>query len=471
MDNRTGLKKTYSAGLFSRVHALFSILKKLPNHISEEELDGLIKVLPEDSANSMKSLLKPAIQQASMPFLHMLSAALDETAAAKEQGRKVVLAPFNFPPEIIHAFDNLVPITTEVLTTLGVVSLEGQGERYWEQAMGLGLPDHLCSANTIDLGSMLSGMDFEPDAIISGCVGSCDVNSKTHEFVSLLLGLPQIALEKPPDNSERGFNYFKNNYIKMIGELEELAGEKLKEEKHRLVAEKVNRCTELYHDLWELKKQVPCPVPGIFSLFVCATRFAMWGRDEGIHTLEACLKVSRQNYESADYKSREERARVLWIYLSYYYDLVKFYDWMEEKNISNMGDALQWAFPEPLDLTSKETILDGMIRSAWNNVMTRQMGAASMSQRWIEDIVYIIREWGVNGTIYCGHHSCKQTWSVFSVTRNEVLKRTGVPTLGLQGDSWIRSMTPMSVIQEEVEQFVNNVINKSNRRRRRRSTG
>ena len=469
MNKNTLLLKKDSTGLFSRVHALFSILEKLPQQISEEELEGLVKVLPADSANSMRSLLKPAIQQASMPFLQMLSAALNETATAKEQGKKVVLAPFNFPPEIIHAFDNLAPITTEVLTTLGVVSLEGQGERYWEYAMGLGLPDHLCSANTIDLGSMLSGIDFEPDAIISGCVGSCDVNSKTHEFVSLLLDLPQIALEKPPDNTERGFKFFKNNYLKMIRQLEELAGEELKLENLKVVAEKVNRCTELYHDLWELKKQVPCPVPGIFSLFVCATRFSMWGRAEGIKTLEACLEVSRHNLESADYGSREERARVLWIYLSYYYDLVKFYDWMEERQISNMGDALQWAFPEPLDLTSRETILDGMIRSAWNNVMTRQMGAASMSQRWIEDIVYIIREWGVNGTIYCGHHSCKQTWSVFSVTRNEVLKRTGVPTLGLQGDSWIRSMTPMSVIQEEVEQFVNNVINKSSRRRRPRA--
>ena len=57
------------------------------------------------------------------------------------------------------------------------------------------------------------------------------------------------------------------------------------------------------------------------------------------------------------------------------------------------------------------------------------------------------------------------------MTRNEVLKRTGVPTLGLQGDSWVRSMTPMSVIQEEIEQFVNNVINKSSRRKRRKITG
>lgn len=460
-------KKSVGGGLFDRVYALFAILNKLPERLSAEEVEGLVKVLPADSANTMRSLLKPSIQAASLIFLKMLQKALAEVKQAKTKGKKVVLTPFNFPPEIIHAFDNLVPITTEVLTTLGVVALEGQGERYWDYAMGLGLPDHLCSANAIDLGSMLTGVDFEPDAIISGCVGSCDVNSKTHEFVSLYAGIPQIPLEKPPDDTARGLKFFKQNYYKMIRQLEELAGEELKDENLRAVAGRVNRCTELYHDIWEMKKQVPCPVPGIFSLFVCATRFAMWGRDEGIATLESCLEVARRNFESEEYRAREEVARVLWIYLSYYYDFINFYDWMEENRISNMGDALQLAFPEALDLGSRENILDGMIESAWNNVMTRQMGAQSMSMRWVEDLVYVIGEWGINGAIYCGHHSCKQTWSVFSIARNEVLKRTGVPTLGLQGDSWIRTMTPMSVIQEQIEQFVNNVIAAKRGRRRR----
>ena len=72
------------------------------------------------------------------------------------------------------------------------------------------------------------------------------------------------------------------------------------------------------------------------------------------------------------------------------------------------------------------------------------------------------------GCVYCGHHSCKQTWSAFTVTRNEVLKRTGVPILGLQGDSWIRSMTPIGVIQEELEQFMNNVVAGKRGRRRRK---
>ncbi len=464
MKNKIGAIRK---GLYDRVYSLFSLLQRLPPKISVEELEGLIGVLPDDSANSMRSLFKPSIQDATYEFVRMLGTTLEESKKAKDEGKKVVLIPFNFPPEIIHAFDNLVPITTEIMTTMGVVTLEGQGERYWDYAMGLGLPDHLCSANTVDLGSTLSGLDFKPDAIVSGCVGTCDVNAKTHEFVSLLVGLPQIPLEKAPDDTKRGFEFFKNNYYKMIKHLEELAGEELTEEKVRRVAEKVNRCTELYDDIWELKKEVPCPVPGVFSLFICATRFAMWGRDEGVRMLEKCMEVGLRNLADEEYMSRGEVARVVWTYLSYYYDFLNFYDWMEEKRISNMGDALQLAFPETLDLTSKETMLEGMIKSAWNNVMTRQMGGVSMSAKWADDIVYVVNEWGLDGCIYCGHHSCKQTWSVFSMTRNEVLKRTGVPTLGLHGDSWIRTMTPISAIQEEIEQFINNVVLTKRRRRRR----
>ncbi len=460
-------KKKIDDGLFNRTYSMFQLLRRLPDrHISEEEVAGLIGVLPPDSANSLQSFFKPSIQQASRAFIAMIGTVLEETRHAKERGKKVVLLPFNFPPEIVHSFNNLAPVTTELLSTAATVVLEGQGERYWDYVLGLGLPDHLCSANAIELGSMLSGMDYEPDAIISGCVGSCDVNAKSHEFVSLLLDLPQIPLEKPTMDFSDGFKYFRNSYYKMIGLLEELAGEELKEENLREVSIKANRCTELYYDLWEMKKHVPNPVPGIFSLLICGTRFAMWGRDEGIRTLEQCVEVSRNNLESAAYRSREEIARIVWVYLSYYYDFLNFYDWMEEKGISNFGDALQLAFPQTIDLSSKETMLDAMIEMAWNNVMTRQMGASSMARGWTDDIVYVIKEFGLDGCVYCGHHSCKQTWSAFTVTRNEVLKKTGVPILGLQGDSWIRSMTPIGVIQEELEQFINNVVAGKRRRRR-----
>jgi hypothetical protein len=37
-------------------------------------------------------------------------------------------------------------------------------------------------------------------------------------------------------------------------------------------------------------------------------------------------------------------------------------------------------------------------------------------------------------------------------------KRTGLPLLVLQGDSWIKRMTPMSVIQQQIDEFVRNVV-------------
>ena len=181
------------------------------------------------------------------------------------------------------------------------------------------------------------------------------------------------------------------------------------------------------------------------------------------------IRVSRRNLEDEEYNARGEVARLIFTYLSYYFDFVRFYDWLEEKRINTFGDFLQVAFLKPIDLTSMETMLEGIVDSAWTAVMTRQMGSSSMSLKWIDDVVHVIKEWNINAAVYCGHHSCKQTWSVFTITRNEIMKRTGVPTLGLQGDSWIRNMTPITVIQQEIEQFINNVVAPQGRRRRVRA--
>ena len=85
------------------------------------------------------------------------------------------------------------------------------------------------------------------------------------------------------------------------------------------------------------------------------------------------------------------------------------------------------------------------------------------------ELVWAARELNADCAIYCGHHSCKQTWSVVSILRQELMDRLGIPLLVLQGDSWIKNMTPMSVLQQEVDEFVKNVVaNKGAKKRRPR---
>ena len=462
--------KTYApVGLFDRVSSMLEIIDRLPDDMSDEELEGVLRLLPADVRQSMGAIFVPRVRKVSIAFMKMVAHWMLGARKARQEGKKVIIVPFNFPPELIHAFDNLYPITSEFLSTLGVLGLEGQGERYWDMAMGLGLPDYLCSSNTIELGSILGSEDFRPHAIVSAAPGGCDVNAKIHEFVSNYLGIPQFILEKPVDDSSRGREQYSKYYRKLVADLEEFSGEELTEEKLRRVAEKANECTELCLELWDLHKAVPCPVPNIFSLFTYGVRFAMWGTDEAVRTLQNMVDVAKERLQEKAYPAEKEVARCMWVYTSYYFDVANFFNWMEESGFTHLGDGLDLFFPQHVDTTDRDSIIEGIAEAAWNMPMTRQVGGESMSVSWMEDVIYACRELGANCAIFCGHHSCKQTWSVAAILRNELMKRTGIPMLILQGDAWIKRMTPMSVIQGEIDEFIRNVVTRKKRGRGRRA--
>jgi benzoyl-CoA reductase/2-hydroxyglutaryl-CoA dehydratase subunit BcrC/BadD/HgdB len=445
-------------GMFDRVAELFGVIDMLPADMSDQEVAGLLDFLPPDAARSLGAMLIPRAREGSMAFMRMMAVWLDQAKNARNEGKKAILVPFCFPPELIHAFDNAFPITSEVLSTLGVVALEGQGERYYDMALGLGLPDHICSSNSIEVGSMLGSNDFRPQAIVSAAAGSCDINSKTHEFVARYHDIPLFMLEKPVDDTERGIGQYYRNYRTLIHDLEEFFDEELTEEKVRPVVEKHNRCTELYMELWELHKAVPHPVPNLFALYTYGCRFSMWGTDSGVEMMEVLVGKSKKRLMAGEYPADREVARCLLTYTSFYFDLAGMFNWMEENGYSYLGDGLNLLFPQPIDESSFDSMLDGMAEEARNMPMTRQMGSANMAMSWSDDAIFAAKELKADCAIYPGHHACKQTWSAASILREELMKRTGTPLLILQGDSWLKRTTPISVIQEQISEFVNNVV-------------
>lgn len=445
-------------GLINRVSEIFAIVDKLPREMSDEEVEGILHVLPQDLKNTMRAFLSSRIRSVSIDFLRMVKNWLIRAREAQLAGKKVFLVPFNFPVETIYCFESAWPVTSEVLSTLGVAALEGQGERYWDYAMGLGLPDFACSANMIEVGSALTSIDFTPDAIISDCFGSCDINSKTHEFLARYMDIPLIFLEKPVDNSDRGKEQYYRYYEKMVEEIEGFLGEKLDEERMREVIGRANQASELYWELWDMHKFSPCPVPNAFSLFTYGTRFTSWGTEQAVDLMRAMLDMAEDRRERGLYPAEKEIARSLWSYTSYYFDMAGLFNWMEENGITHLGDGLDLVFPRAIDPTSRESMIRGIAEIARNMPMTRQMGAPAMSVQWLDDIMYASRELDANCVIYCGHHSCKQTWSSATFARSQLMKRAKIPTLFLQGDSWIKRMTPMSALQETIDEFVGTIV-------------
>ena len=455
-------------GMFQRLEQIMRVICTLPDELSDEEVEGLMGVLPPDTARAIRAVMEPHVRAVSIPFLKQTGHWLAEIRRARSEGRKVILIPFNFPPEVIRIFKGAVPLTCEVLTTLGVATLEGHGERYWDMAMELGIPDFLCSSSTVALGSLMSGKDLTPDAIVQSTAGACDANSKIHEFASLQLGIPQFFIERPPDSSPRGQQQHWRYFQRFIAQLEEFCGERLDEQHMRQVLQHANDAADQYYDLYDLHRFAPCPVPNLFALYSYAVRFSLWGTAAGTELMRAMVQLSEGRRQRGEYPAPREIARCIWLYVGYYYDLWGLFSWMEQRGISYLQDALSLYNPRHVDLSDREHMLRGLAHGVFDYPMTRQMGADSMTEAWKEDMIHAIKDLDANLALYSGHHSCKQTWSVYSRVRKEVMRRTGVPVLTLQGDSWNGRLTPISVLQEEIGTFVDRVVAHKKRRRKGR---
>jgi len=115
------------AGIVKRGSEILRTIEKIGKY-SEIELEGLTKLSGEIQGHTILSFLDKRLGGAGLHFLkNILSKHVNEAIKAKEEGKKVILIPFNFPPELIHAFENAVPLTTEMMSTMGSLALEGGG--------------------------------------------------------------------------------------------------------------------------------------------------------------------------------------------------------------------------------------------------------------------------------------------------------------------------------------------------------
>lgn len=457
---------------FERTLDILDMIYMFPNSLSDEELEGVARYVNPDIRRTALGLLElPSARTAEMSFVKKTIDILREAQRAKAEGKKVVFVPFTFPPEIIFAFDNLFPVCTEVVAGLVVNVCAGQGERFWDYAMGMGLPDSLCTANTMTVGSFMMGPGLKPDAIVSNAPGSCNPNAKIHAFAADYLGIPQFILEKPTDDSQRGRELYHTYMLKLIGELEEFAGEELSEERLRGTVTRAARAADLYKEFWELRKAKPCPVPNIFSANILFIRSQMWGRDEAVDLLQEMIDLSRERLRTGETTAPREVARIYVSYIYALFDLYGFFTTLEKKGISILGDILAIHFFPPADTSSKESMVRWLSEVAFDYPMTRQMGSESISLKWLEDISRAVKDLQADCCVYIGHHACKHTAGSLTFLRNELMKLSGVPTLTLVGDSFDKRHTPMSMIQEEIELFVDEVVVKKRRGPRLKKRG
>lgn len=397
-----------------------------------------------------------------LPAVKAIAAYLKILEEGLEGKKKVVVHPFNFPPEILHAMD-VTPVFIEMLSTVSSLApskyFPDTISKYLDYGYEGGLPGSLCAGQLGGAGAMLYGDFPRPDAILSGAPGFCDVNSKIMEYTAHTLDVPVFNVDMTLYKDERGFAYYLKSFRHVISLLEEFTGKKLDPDRLGETVKNTNRVIELSNDIAELQGVTPSPVSNYYNMLNMTMRFCLGGRPEAIPVFEAVLNGARRKLKQGRSAMKKERVRCLWLYTAIYFDLSFIFLWLNRIGMSVSMDILSYFPVAPIDTTSVDTMIDGLAREALNFPMIRQMHApADAPGSWIEDMVYLAKKNNVDCCIFFGNPACKRAGGAFRLLRDRLKKEAGVPVLKIDVDGWDKRITPIESVKDKIEKFLEAIV-------------
>ena len=441
--------------LEDRLMPLMDMVSGLPDDFNKVE--RMLKMIPEERIGMIGGFMDPERYKIGISAMKAFATYIRDLQSGRDEGKKVLLHSLNFPPEIFHAMD-VAPFFTGLLTTLVINMFPDGAEKYIDYCHELGLSDSLCSSQLGGVGAIFNGEEKKPDIILSGAPGSCDVNAKLFEYCAKSWNVPLLQIDTPAYGDERGLDYYKTAFRGVISDLEDQTGRKLDPDRLREVVEYSNKVTELYHEINDLRRVEPCPVPNMYSFMSYAMKFTTVGKPEAIPFFQATLDSAKEKVKKGEGVLPEERVRSLWIYTSIYFD-PEFLGWLDEIGMVLLTDVLGWFTTGPINTSSTDTMIDGLAEEAFNFPMTRQMrGPWDAPNNWADDIVFLAKRFNADCCIFTGHLACKRTWGSFKLVSDLVKEEVGIPTLRLEADSWDKRITSTPVIKGKIEDFLDMII-------------
>jgi benzoyl-CoA reductase subunit B len=297
-----------------------------------------------------KDVVEPILEEGEtgIIFLKGLSQYLNNVISAKERGNKVAITTFCFSPAIFYAM-GIQPITLEIMTTLGAMIWKRGTFDYLDFGVEIGFTETSCSSQRGSLGAYLAGLGVDIDLIVCDSPGVCDTNANAFAFASAYLDKPMYQLNYPQTlMDDKTKQYHVDDYKELIKFLEKETGNKLEEDKLRMILKKIHRQDEILEEMEDLQRLTPNPMPPLYNLFLYAGRFIFAGTDEYTTLLETMLKTIRKNAEEkkSGLKSGVEKIRALFVYIDHYTVNLEFFKWLDDNGISHVGNILSRFYSE-----------------------------------------------------------------------------------------------------------------------------
>ncbi|MBC8392019.1 MAG: 2-hydroxyacyl-CoA dehydratase, partial [Deltaproteobacteria bacterium] len=218
------------------------------------------------------------------------------------------------------------------------------------------------------------------------------------------------------------------------------------------VIEYSNQAYELFGQIAELRKTVPCPLPGRL-LAMNAVALGMTGSSQLVDFLKAQRDVGREKVRRKEGYLPEEKMRVAWIQNPIFFDFGVM-DWMEKEYGAMVTmDAFGFRKDVPIkDTSDKAKVFKGLAKRSLMTPMTHV--GSSPVEYWMESTAEILRDYKCNAAIFAGHVGCSHNWAVGKLIKDMISDKFGITTLVFDVDALDPRYASSETIKDRIRNFM-----------------
>lgn len=309
-----------------------------------------------------------------------------------------------------------------------------QAKRYFEIIRREGYSEHGCDRTIVILPMVLQG-EFPPPSLVLNFNFECESLALAFNTLAHCLNIPSFTLDFPFDSDYDSLKYVADQ----LGELIEFAewkfpGMKFSQEKFLELQALELEWEKLHRDLHELRRRVPCPLPGKEN-FRELRRPCGWSDPK--RYLQWLRLLRDEMYEKVEKGSKatagEEKLRFLWAVTGPFY--IDPFAFLEERGVSvpywAMGFSATYdrypMYGDTMEYGRKLTPLEEEAR------FLKRSNWARLGFNWVDEILFLCRDLKLDGVVYFLQWGCTVTNSLGKVVADAVEKKLGIPTLLIEG--------------------------------------
>lgn len=380
----------------------------------------------QDTANKAPESGHITHTKAAQEATRLIDRKYQEAKAMEQAGNPVAWLYYGPPREILRCFDilDLYPENFGATT-----AIRGTTSPYLEYSEELGLTTAICSYHRIALGycrALVEGQSVKhlpygglarPSMFITSS-RMCDPRVKFFELARRYFDVPifMYDYQSPPledlrINDRKACQHYVNHFVEGLKELIRfLEGQTRKKLDRDQLTEAVRNSIEmwhLFHDITEMRKNSPCPLPSEDFLIVCRPYLDMTGEAEAVQFYRAAHQEMKERIRSGISVVPQEKYRLLWLGLPTWLDM-EILNYMESKGaVVVMENHLHPDPPIEVDLSDPLRALAEKWLWGWDLGGSNGSQVRCGSITGGNHILELCREYNIDGVIAHSVISCR----------------------------------------------------------------